>query len=147
MLPYLDFNHTVNKELAKDKEILASLIVMGSNFNADVNLTKALELLSKLEYIKEIKLINTHSSTDYKNLSKSIYFNQGLLIEFNDKVLLSDFIGQLKSIEKACGRMPNLYNQVALDIDVLAIGIYDWVWIAERLPLKPYEILCLTQKN
>lgn len=146
-MSFFDFNHSLNKELAKDKEILASLLVMGSNFNADINLTKALASLSNLEVIKEIQIINTHHSKDYKNVSPNPYFNQGLLIEFQDKVLLSDFINQLKLIEKKCGRMPNALNEVALDIDILAVWIDNWVWITERLPLKPYEVLCLTQKN
>lgn len=145
-MSFCDFNHSLNKELAKDKEILASLLVMGSNFNADVNLKKALALLSNLEVIKEIKPMNTHNGKDYKNVSSNPYFNQGLWIEFQDKVLLSEFIHHLKLIEKKCGRMPNDLNQVALDIDVLAIWIDNWVWIGERLPLKEHELICLNLK-
>lgn len=143
---FCDFNHSLNKELAQDKEILASLLVMGSNFNADVNLKKALALLSNLEVIKEIKIINTHNGKDYKNVSPNSYFNQGLWIEFQDKMLLSEFINHLKLIEKKCGRMPNALNEVALDIDVLAVWIDNWVWISERLPLKEHELICLNLK-
>lgn len=147
MLSLLNIHQSLSKQLANQTFVLASLVVMGSNINADINLTKAVELLSQLTLIKEIRLINTHHSNDYKNLSKNHYTNQGFLILFHQKVLLSDFMIHLKTIEKNCGRIDNECNEVALDMDILAVlADNHWYCIFERLPFKEHELICLSHQ-
>lgn len=140
-------NFGVSEKFSCDKKILASRLVMGSNFKADVKLKKALELLSDLSFVQEIILINSHISQDYKKLTDKLYHNQGILIQFNGEVLFEQFKNELKSIEKLCGRMHNDSNLVVLDIDIIQIYFDEnWWYIFERYPLKEHELICLNLK-
>lgn len=127
----------------KHKMICGVVIVIGSNTNATTNIDLA---LLKLSQLGEMVILHSHQSADHTHKSTSIYLNTAIAIALKPQLSLTDLNSMTKKIERHCGRIPNSL-WVTVDLDIVAVNLGQWHLIKQRLPLKPHEVLCLSDPH
>ncbi|MDO4251468.1 MAG: hypothetical protein Q4C68_08165 [Moraxella sp.] len=139
---------SISKTLIQNEAIGAIVVMMGGNETPAQILPKALALLNEWTSVRNVTALACHISQDHTGRSVHTYHNQAVLLEFTTPFLWAQITAHLKSIERLCGRDDTKNSAefgylVALDLDILAVQTHRWYVIAERLPFKAHEKLCL----
>ncbi len=139
---------SISKTLIQNEAIGAVVVMMGGNDMPAQVLPKALALLNEWTSVRNVAALTCHISQDHTGRSAHTYHNQAVFIEFTTPFLWAQITTQLKAIERLCGRDDTKNSAefgylVALDLDILAVQTHRWYVIAERLPFKVHEKLCL----
>ncbi|MBS3896359.1 2-amino-4-hydroxy-6-hydroxymethyldihydropteridine diphosphokinase [Silanimonas sp.] len=95
------------------------LLVLGSNVDGQMQLCKA---VSRLKTLGEVRVLVKPITTVAEPPGSPAYCN-GLVVLCTDVADLSTLDTALKAIEAALGRDRSQSDRVAMDIDVLALGV------------------------
>lgn len=131
-----------------DSTLSALVLSLGSNDNAMINLTYALD---KLATKGNLQCLNRWYGADYTGKSSANYHNLAAVLTLAYPAVGQDMLNWFGKLEQDCGRKrahnTKAHNYlVALDIDVLAVQTIDcpdFVIIEERYPFKVHEWHCL----
>ena len=119
----------------KNKKV-GVIISMGSNFNPQKHLTKAVEILGSKFRIR--RKSSQYITEEVKSGAPTKDFlNQ--VIEIETDLAYPQLVAQLKSIEQTLGRAPQSQPQIALDLDILTYG--SEVFTHEDKPIPSPELL------
>lgn len=137
----------IAQHTADAMNVSAVIVMMGSNDKGALSIKMALNQLAVFGFIQPLTY---HISQDHTGRSSNPYHNQAVILYFIHSLSLREFVMHLKQIEQRCGRCERKNSAkhnylVAMDLDIIAVMTDDWHIICERLPLKEYELMCLSK--
>ena len=151
--------HTLEKqapEALQAQSVIAVLLALGSNYQAEIYLPI---VRASLATLGEIKLSTAFQNPDFTatfELPKPDYTNQCVYLSLKSSMTLQQLQQTLKQFECDCHRQRSaeqsmLVKQVTMDIDVLLVHLdmnhnslsnkskFKWIIMADRYPFKRHE--------
>ena len=119
------------------------IISLGSNTDAEANLSKAAQILGSDFRIRRQSTI--YQTEDiHKEQKRKAFLNQA--IEIETELPYPDLVLRLKAIEQEMGREPGNKQRVPLDLDILTYGSEVFTFRGKQIPapdLKKYRYIAL----
>ncbi|WP_227677737.1 2-amino-4-hydroxy-6-hydroxymethyldihydropteridine diphosphokinase [Psychrobacter frigidicola] len=133
-------------ERLQQQPVLAVLLALGSNYQAEYYLSRVREDLQELGKVQLSTAFKNPDFTATVETSKPDYTNQCVYLNLNSVMTLQQLQQSFESFESDCHRCrqtpPTAIRQVTMDIDILLIKlayIDEWIVMANRYPFKAHE--------